>query len=301
MYRVNVDQTSNRHPPVQRPKNNIQYWATDRDDEIRYGFGIRNDKTPVLRFKLKGGDWVDRSNRVALDAPDFSFEDFAEDLNKAYVVSNHERDPGALYLYDIANDSFEKKLFEHPTNDIWGVDTDKDTGKLLGVGFSQDSDENNYEWLEDTPVRDNIDIVKSALAGYDVALIRMSDNQRTMLLHISTGVKPGQYILFDTQTKSVIGLPPQNTALENAALGEQFAVQYEARDGLSIPAYVTLPPGISSVAEAKNLPFVLMPHGGPSARDFAGYDSWAQFVATRGYGVLTNELPRLNRLWPSLP
>jgi dienelactone hydrolase len=59
-------------------------------------------------------------------------------------------------------------------------------------------------------------------------------------------------------------------------------ITYEARDGLEIPAYLTLPEGV----EAENLPVVIYPHGGPWARDTWGYDAYAQFFANRGYAVL---------------
>jgi dipeptidyl aminopeptidase/acylaminoacyl peptidase len=64
------------------------------------------------------------------------------------------------------------------------------------------------------------------------------------------------------------------------------AVDYQARDGLSIPAYVTLPPSIDGLEEARNLPFVVLPHGGPTARDFLEFDWLSQFLAHQGFGVL---------------
>ncbi len=81
-------------------------------------------------------------------------------------------------------------------------------------------------------------------------------------------------------------MPVQYPGLPEDELGASFATSYDARDGKTIPAFVTLPPGVNSLADAKNIPFVINPHGGPAARSFLGYDSVAQFFATRGYGVL---------------
>src|SRR5690606_34346161 len=67
-----------------------------------------------------------------------------------------------------------------------------------------------------------------------------------------------------------------------AAMGVVKYVTYPAADGLSIPAHLTLPPG----REAKGLPLVVLPHGGPQARDEPGFDYWAQLLASRGYAVL---------------
>jgi dipeptidyl aminopeptidase/acylaminoacyl peptidase len=71
-------------------------------------------------------------------------------------------------------------------------------------------------------------------------------------------------------------------ALADAPLGEVRSLSYKARDGTSIPAYLTLPPG----AAQKNLPLVVLPHGGPEARDEYEFQWWPQFLATRGYAVL---------------
>nr|WP_269815615.1 prolyl oligopeptidase family serine peptidase [Parvularcula mediterranea] len=81
-------------------------------------------------------------------------------------------------------------------------------------------------------------------------------------------------------------LPSQYPALDDATLGEVIVTSYKARDGLDIQAFVTLPPGMGSLEEAKNLPFALLPHGGPTARDFYGFDWLAQFLAHQGFGVM---------------
>ena len=69
-------------------------------------------------------------------------------------------------------------------------------------------------------------------------------------------------------------------------------VTYKSSDGLEIPAYLTLPKGVAP----KNLPTLMVPHGGPWGRDQWGYNSIAQFLANRGYAVLEHELPRINWL-----
>jgi dipeptidyl aminopeptidase/acylaminoacyl peptidase len=71
-------------------------------------------------------------------------------------------------------------------------------------------------------------------------------------------------------------------ALADAKLGEVRAIRYKARDGAMVPAYLTLPPGSSG----KGLPLIVLPHGGPEARDDYSFDWWAQFLAVRGYAVL---------------
>lgn len=88
--------------------------------------------------------------------------------------------------------------------------------------------------------------------------------------------------ILDTRTKQVMIVGEEYPGLIGTALGTQSLIRYAARDGTQIPAYLTMPPGDA----AKNLPLIVLPHGGPEARDYAGFDWLAQFLATRGYVVL---------------
>ncbi len=94
---------------------------------------------------------------------------------------------------------------------------------------------------------------------------------------------PGTYYLFDRTTKQLRPLLEVREALDGVKLASVKPVQYPAADGTLIPAYLTLPPGREN---ARGLPGIVMPHGGPSARDFWGFDWLAQFFASRGYAVL---------------
>jgi dipeptidyl aminopeptidase/acylaminoacyl peptidase len=76
------------------------------------------------------------------------------------------------------------------------------------------------------------------------------------------------------------------SGLVSPDMGDVITVNYTARDGQKIPAFVTLPPTIKSSAQLKNIPFIVLPHGGPYGRDEKRFDYFAQFFATRGYGVM---------------
>jgi dipeptidyl aminopeptidase/acylaminoacyl peptidase len=90
------------------------------------------------------------------------------------------------------------------------------------------------------------------------------------------------YYLFDAPAKKVSLLARPHELLSKGPNGAVTTILYKARDGLSIPAVLTLPPG----KEAKNLPLIVLPHGGPQARDYERWDWWTLFLADRGYAVL---------------
>ncbi|RZJ86220.1 MAG: S9 family peptidase, partial [Brevundimonas sp.] len=93
---------------------------------------------------------------------------------------------------------------------------------------------------------------------------------------------PGSYALIDMAAGRATPLGSQYPAVPTAAMGEVRYIEYRAADGMRIPAYLTLPPG----REAKNLPLIMLPHGGPGARDEPGFDHWSQLLASRGYAVI---------------
>jgi dipeptidyl aminopeptidase/acylaminoacyl peptidase len=109
-----------------------------------------------------------------------------------------------------------------------------------------------------------------------------------LLIFAGGASDPGRYYLYDKQTHELNELLDTRPGLENHALGTVSAITYKAADGTSIPAYLTLPPGKTP----KNLPAIVLPHGGPSARDSWGWhaDSFLiQFLAARGYAVIQPE------------
>ena len=109
-----------------------------------------------------------------------------------------------------------------------------------------------------------------------------SADGRKLLVLASGDTNPGTFYRFDTATKQLAEIAPVRHALTQRTLASVTPVRVTASDGVSIPSYLTLPPG----STGKNLPAVVLPHGGPSARDEWGFDWLAQFLAARGYAVI---------------
>jgi dipeptidyl aminopeptidase/acylaminoacyl peptidase len=107
-------------------------------------------------------------------------------------------------------------------------------------------------------------------------------DMRYHLVSVSRDVDPGSVYLYDRDKKRMELLYKSRPELPSEYLAEMKPVRYTARDGLEIPAYLTVPNGVEPV----NLPVVIFPHGGPWARDRWGYDGYAQFLGNRGYAVL---------------
>jgi len=115
-----------------------------------------------------------------------------------------------------------------------------------------------------------------------INIVGASSDERRILLIASSDTQPGMAYLFDKDKRSLEPLLPVRAELAEKAMGAMRPVTYPAADGTQIPAYLTLPPG----SDGKNLPAVVLPHGGPAARDEWGFDWMVQFFTARGYAVL---------------
>ena len=107
-------------------------------------------------------------------------------------------------------------------------------------------------------------------------------DEKVCLISASSDTEPGETYLFDRKSKKLTLQYRVRDKLPREALASVQAIRYKSSDGLEIPAYLTLPKGV----EAKNLPLIAFPHGGPWGRDSWGYSGFAQFLANRGYAVL---------------
>ncbi|MEO0057633.1 MAG: hypothetical protein RIT17_1090 [Pseudomonadota bacterium] len=115
-----------------------------------------------------------------------------------------------------------------------------------------------------------------------INIVGASSDERRILLIASSDTQPGMVYLFDKEKRSLEPLLPVRAELADKAMGPMKPVTYPAADGTMIPAYLTLPPG----SDGKGLPAVVLPHGGPAARDEWGFDWLVQFFTARGYAVL---------------
>ena len=159
--------------------------------------------------------------------------------------------------------------------------TDPATG--VTIGSSRHSDLGvDYHFLDPADTA----LWAKVARGFGTAVVQLeswSDDRKTMILKVEGQKFGAAYYLLDVATRHAAWLVDEYAAIQPDDLGEKRSLHYAAADGTDIPAYLTLPPGVTT---AKGLPLVVLPHGGPGARDDPGFDWWAQALASRGYAVL---------------
>lgn len=124
--------------------------------------------------------------------------------------------------------------------------------------------------------------VRKLLPGSEATLVSWSDDRRKLVVAIEAPGEGPAYALVDLTSGAVGRLGAAYDGLQSQDISPVRPVRFKAEDGLELSGYLTTPRG----REAKNLPLVVFPHGGPAARDEPGFDWWAQAMASRGYAVL---------------
>jgi dienelactone hydrolase len=174
------------------------------------------------------------------------------------------------------------RLFQDPHYDVAGTLRDDWTGRV--VGYVIDEDMPVYHYFD--PKREALQKgLEQAFPGLSVHAVSMDQAGNRAIVEASGPKTPASYYLYDRINHRASAVAASYPDLPETAMGEVKPYGYAASDGLHIPAYLTLPPGKSP----HNLPLVVVPHGGPDARDDMTFDFIRQFLANRGYAVLQPE------------
>ncbi|MCR9276409.1 MAG: prolyl oligopeptidase family serine peptidase [Pseudomonadaceae bacterium] len=273
---------------AQKGQRDILQWQADRAGVVRVGYGVSSDqKSAILRLKDSAGKWQDYSSFV--NEHSFSVVGLPVDqAGLAYVVSDHEFPLGALYEFDVDKGTFGTLLAQENASEISGISMGPDGTGIEVIYFSNELVPNRFVDPHYTALTASLD---RQLTNTTNALVSASDDRQWMLVRaVASDVDP-HYFLYNAAEKRADFLASEYRGLGQRMLAKTQLMSYEARDGLTIPAYITLPTGADSETasndvDAPKSPFVVLPHGGPHARDFLRFDWLVQMIASQGFGVL---------------
>jgi dipeptidyl aminopeptidase/acylaminoacyl peptidase len=228
------------------------------------------DWLPLGEEKIVGGALSDGFMPVAVD----------KDLNVAYGFDSDQA--GLTGLYSVALDgSLTKKLvLSNPLVDVDDLLTIGRKHRVVGASFATERRQVDFF---DPELRKIAASLGRALPNQP--LIRFFDataDEGKLLLLAMSDNDPGHFYIYDKTTRKLAEVAAVRPELGQYKLATVQPITFPASDGTAIPGYLTLPPG----SDGKNLPTIVMPHGGPGARDEWGFDWLAQFFAARGYAVL---------------
>lgn len=202
------------------------------------------------------------------------------DLNVVYGFEKAEGGRTALYRIALDGSLTKTLVYQHPQVDVDGLIRIGRQQRVVGLTYATDK---RQAFFFDPAIAKISASLSKALPGLPlVNIVDASTDENTLLLWAGSDKDPGRYYVFDRKAKKLDEILLARPELEKATLAEVKPITFKAADGTEIPGYLTLPPG----STGKNLPAIVMPHGGPSSRDEWGFDWLPQFFAARGYAVL---------------
>lgn len=282
-----VDIRTGARTMVERSNLFAYRLGSDGQGNIRFRGSVERDPNGYWRDRIsyavrpKGArDWKPIVDASLSNPAATYFDGFDETGDQIFQLKLLD---GRQALYRVATDGSGTAalVLAHPAVDIEGV---KRIGKYRrAIGAEYTDDRNRIQYFDPKLAALTRSLGKVLTALPNVSIVDESWDGNKKLVYADGDNVPGRYYLFDSTTKQLGELVATQPLLDDVKLGSVTAIRYSSADGTSIPAYLTLPPGR---ADAKGLPAIVMPHGGPAARDSGGYDWLAQFFAASGYAVL---------------
>jgi dipeptidyl aminopeptidase/acylaminoacyl peptidase len=279
---VEADVSTGRIREVLIGKVGVTSWYADASGTIRMGIGTSTDGRSQRLFYRPDAKSafrvIDRANTrrsETLLAPAM----FLPDPTKAIAIADDEKGFGSVWELDLNDMKLGKQLIGVPGFDVTSVITDAGSTRVLGANVVEKA--SGVRWLDPDLAKLQGELDK-AVKGQRAEIVSWNRDQSRLLVHVTAGDMPGSYYVFDRAQGVMQRFAHVDEALKNKRGHPVRTISYKARDGLEISAVLTMPAG----RPEKNLPLIVMPHGGPFARDKESWDWWTQFLADRGYAVI---------------
>jgi dipeptidyl aminopeptidase/acylaminoacyl peptidase len=257
--------------------NEFAWYVTDSDFQLRLGVRFMADGSAEWLQRRTDGAWTPFIKVPIDDFESTQPQDFSADGKTLYMLDARGRDKAALFAVDMATRQ-DFVLAADDEADITYVDFD--FTRRIPLAARANRERMRWHAVASGTGQDLADLAKYGTG--DVEIIDRSADNRFATVFYERDTESGEFALLDRQTRNVRSLFRQRKALANVALQRMRPVIIPARDGLRLNGYLTLPE-----AGAGGLPMVLLIHGGPYLRDNWGFNSVHQWLANRGYAVLS--------------
>ncbi|MFT3903827.1 MAG: S9 family peptidase [Niabella sp.] len=257
-------------------------WIFDWDENPR--MALRSPEDGSTEFLSIGADgkFTKIYSVTAMEAA--SPVAFTKDNKKAYVITNKGKETNLMKLVlmnpetgattDVEQDPLKRV-------DIEDVHFSDLTKELIYTSYF---DDRARLYFKDKKFEADYNYLKAKYPGTEIGISSMTRDERKWLFSVSGDTKVSTVYFFDRDGKKIVEqyTPRPKLKQYEKYLSPMKAIRYKSSDGLEIPAYLTLPKG----GAVKNLPLLVVPHGGPWARSYWGFNSLAQLFANRGFAVL---------------
>jgi dipeptidyl aminopeptidase/acylaminoacyl peptidase len=267
--------------PIARAPGNVSSYVLDRRDVVRLA-AVYDNLTNTNRILYRDANQAEWQEVAAypFDREGWAPIAFDGDNRTLFVWSNIGRRTKAVYRYDTATKTMGEMVCADDTYDVDSVIYDQSKRKVVGIQY--EADRRRFHWL-DAEMKAIHDRMEQALPDTVHMPVQFAEDGSKIIFYSYSDRDPGVYYIYDRKRQQVSELAVIRPKIDPAQMAPMKPISFPARDGLTLHGYLTLPVG----REAKNLPLIINPHGGPyGPRDVWGYNPEVQFFANRGFAVL---------------
>jgi dipeptidyl aminopeptidase/acylaminoacyl peptidase len=282
IYRVNIE-TGQRK--LIEENEGFAGYMTDDDYNIRFAYKMTSDGGYELLESKNATNWelflkVPMEDTLTTDPIGFDKTE-----NYMYMIDSRDRNTAALFKVNLENKE-RILLAENETADVDDLIVHPTDKTVQAVAFYY---ERKHWQVLDEDILQDFNYLKSIADG-DVEIVSRTLDDKYWIVAYILDNGPVQYYIYDNMKQEAKFLFTNSQDLEDLPLAKMHPIIIKSRDGLNLVSYYTLPPNIYDKGELRPrepLPTVLLVHGGPWSRDVWGYDSQHQWLANRGYAVLS--------------
>lgn len=276
-----VDLATGNAQLAERARDNVWDWYSDDHGVVRAGIAYEGQHWTVY-YRDNAGEKLKEIHGKFPKDDDSKVDRFIFRGGNSWVLTNERTGRFGLYKFDMKTGTVGDAIYENPEVDVDDVYYDGISGDVDAVKY--EDDRAHIYWI-DPDMRTLQKKLDQAIQNATNITVGWSKDDKRALVLSASAADPGLYYLLDRNTSQMHAVLNPYPDIDPDELTPVEPIHYQARDGLTIRGYLTLPRG----RDAKNLPLIVLPHGGPFARDDWEYDPFVQFFANRGYAVLQPE------------
>jgi dipeptidyl aminopeptidase/acylaminoacyl peptidase len=279
LYKLEI--SSGKLTLLEKNTDRLGGWIFDWDEKVRLASRSPEDGSTEILRKNADGTYTKIYDCGVLESCDAV--GFTKDNSKVYLETNKGDvdlshlvllDPMSMKTTEVESDPLKKV-------DFGGVEFSDKTHEMVLTSYT---DAKTRLYFKDKAFEADYKFLQSKFPGMEISYKNGDNEEKKYLVAVYSDTKMPEVYLFDRTTKKVTYQYNPRPKLKNFEqyFGTMDPITYKSSDGLEIPAYLSLPKGV----DAKGLPLIVFPHGGPWARDGWGFNPMAQWLTNRGYAVL---------------
>jgi dipeptidyl aminopeptidase/acylaminoacyl peptidase len=261
-YRLNI-KTGDMVMLAENP-GNIQGWMTDHEGKLRLALAIVDGINTQVQYRATEQDEfkpiLTTNFKESLDPAFFTF-----DNKYVYATSNLGRDKSAAVVFDPETGKEIEVLYKNDDYDLSNISYSRKRKVLTAASFVSWKRERHFF---DETTKKLFERLEGELKGYELSVAASDKAEETFIVRTYSDRSLGAYYIYDKVKDKLTKIQEVSPWIDETKMADIKPIQYRARDGQIIHGYLTLPKGV----EAKNLPVVVNPHGGPWARDNWGFN-----------------------------